>query len=219
MSWRWFLSRDCLLHPTTFWLLLLCYVPGTVYGYVWYGDQLAETWLFHPHWQIVFVPDSPTASLFFTLAVIWLKAQPKPPSRPWLRSVRGIVEALGVVTSIKYGVWATAVIFASAAQGTVLVWEHWMLVIGHLAMALCALAYARFFSFRSSALAAAAAWTFLNDTVDYRFGVFPWLPDTLMDDLTAVCLFTFCLTALSVALAAAARWLPGGMRERAGQPF
>ncbi|TFE30024.1 DUF1405 domain-containing protein [Cohnella luojiensis] len=207
MSWlKWLVSRSILLHPATLRLLMLIYVPGTVYGYYWYKDQLQRTWNDNPHWQIPFVPDSPTASLFFAIAVLWLWISPKPSRRGWVNGVRGIVEALGVVTSVKYGVWATAIIFAGQAQGDTLQWEHWMLIVGHSAMALTALFYARFFTFGGLALLAAAAWTFLNDTIDYRFDVFPSLPWQLDDDLFYVGLFTFVLTAVSVLAAAIAKF-------------
>jgi uncharacterized membrane protein YpjA len=186
--------------------MMLIYIPGTVYGYYWYKDQLAATWSEHPHWQIVFVPDSPTASLWFALAVLWLWISPDQPRSRWIRMLRGIVEALGVVTSVKYGIWATAIIFAGWSQGALLDAASWMLIIGHSAMALCALLYARFFRFGAVALLAAAVWTFLNDTIDYSFEVFPYLPSELYDDLMAVCLFTVLLTAISVISAALARF-------------
>ena len=208
MVWvRWLLSRNVLLHPTIFWLTMIIYVPGTIYGYYWYKDQLLQTWNEHPHWQLPFVPDSPTASLFFALALLWLWVAPRRSPRPWVNGIRGIVEALGVVTSVKYGIWATAVIVAGYAQGDILYWDHWMLMIGHTAMAIMALLYARFFTFGGMALLAAAAWTFLNDTVDYTFGVYPYLPSQLNDDVPYVAAFTFALTALSVLAAAIAKFV------------
>jgi uncharacterized membrane protein YpjA len=157
-------------------------------------------------WQIMFVPDSPTASLWFALALVWRLAQPGGPLRDepsgavssMFRRVRSLVEALGAVTSVKYGVWACVVILAGWAQGDEPRWEHWMLIVGHAAMAVCALLYARFFGFGRRALAIAALWTLLNDTVDYGFGVYPYLPAELEDDLAAVAAFTFALTGLSV---------------------
>ncbi|MBN2984285.1 MULTISPECIES: DUF1405 domain-containing protein [Cohnella] len=208
MSWKWFLSRGCLLHPTTLTLLMIFYVPGTVYGYIWYGGQLQDTWETHPLWQLPFVPDSPTASLFFAIAVLWLWLRPKPTGGGFWGGVRAIVEALAVVTSIKYGIWATAVIFAGAALGDQLVWQDWMLVASHTAMAVCACAYARFFRFGGWALGAAAFWTFLNDTVDYGYGVYPYLPRQLDPAyLQEVALFTFLLTAFSVMAGGLFRYL------------
>jgi uncharacterized membrane protein YpjA len=187
--------------------MMLIYFPGTIYGYYWYKDQIERVWHTNPHWQIPFVPDSPTASLFFALAVLWVWVAPKPSRFGWVNAIRGVVEALGVVTSVKYGVWATAIIFAGLAQGDTLQWEDWMLIVGHSAMAVTALLYTRFFTFGSMALVTAAAWTFLNDTIDYRFDVFPYLPTELYDDLFYVGLFTFLLTAISVLAAALAKFV------------
>ncbi|MBB6674115.1 DUF1405 domain-containing protein [Cohnella nanjingensis] len=211
MNLRAYLSRNILLHRTTMLLLMIFYIPGTIYGYYWYKDQLLDTWKWNPHWQIPFVPDSPTASLFFTIAALWLWIRPAPNRSALWGSIRSLIEALAVVTSVKYGVWASAIIFAGAAYGDQLVWEHWMLVASHLSMAVCAVLYARFFHFRAWALAAAAAWTFLNDTVDYGFGVYPYLPNELMDKLVPVAIFTFLLTALSVLIAGLSRFLPGAL--------
>lgn len=217
MGLRWLLSRHVLLHPATLWLMMLIYVPGTVYGYYWYKNQLYNVWHSNPSWQLPFVPDSPTASLFFALAVLWLWIAPELSRLRWLNGLRGVVEALGVVTSVKYGVWATAIIFAGQAQGDVLRWDHWMLIVGHSAMAVAALLYARFFTYGGIALLAAAAWTFLNDTIDYTFDVFPYLPEQLYDDLFYVGLFTFLLTALSVSAAALAKF--PFVRGSADKPF
>ena len=209
MNWRMYLSRAFLLHPTLLTLMLICYVPGTVYGYIWYGDQLVDTWNEYSHWLIPFVPDSPTSSLFFAIALIWLWVQPKQTVSPALRAVRSFIEALGVVTSIKYGIWACAIIFIGASQGDQLVWEDWMLVVSHGAMAICALIYARFFRFGWIALAFAAAWTFLNDALDYGVGIYPYLPYVLRDDVTGIAWFTFSLTVISIGCGAWARFAPG----------
>lgn len=40
---------------------------GTIYGYYWYRSQLSLT----PDIFLVFVPDSPTASLFFTIVFVF----------------------------------------------------------------------------------------------------------------------------------------------------
>jgi uncharacterized membrane protein YpjA len=142
-------------------------------------------------WQVIFVPDSPTASLFFCLALLLLLY---PPKRLGSALFQQFIEALAVVTSVKYGVWAVAIIFAGQAQGDVLAWQDWMLVASHTAMAVEALLFVRLFHYRWTALTGAIAWTLLNDTVDYTYGVFPWLPGELYDDLSAVELFTYLLT-------------------------
>ncbi len=46
--------------------LLVVNILGTIYGFIWYGNQLKETLpIFWP-----FVPDSPMASLFFVFVLI-----------------------------------------------------------------------------------------------------------------------------------------------------
>lgn len=198
MSIKQLWSRKFLGNRYILWLLFITNLLGTVYGYIWYGNQLKYTWQEGLIWQLIFVPDSPTASLFFTIALLLLLY---PPRRMLGMLAQQLIEALAVVTSVKYGIWAVAIIFAGQWQGDVLVWQDWMLVVSHTAMAVEALLYVRLFHFRRAALAVAIAWTLINDTVDYTFGVYPWLPSVLQDDLGAVEIFTFSLTLFSGLLA------------------
>nr|WP_221401230.1 DUF1405 domain-containing protein [Paenibacillus phyllosphaerae] len=194
------------------WLLFVVNTLGTIYGYIWYGEQLQFTLENHPAWQLVFVPDSPTASLFFTLSLLYLLFPLKPQAGLAARVLRQIIEALGVVTSIKYGIWAVAMILAGAAKGDQLVWQQYMLIVSHLGMAIEALLYARFFVFGRIAALAATCWLWLNDTVDYHYGVYPWLPEVLDEIVSTVrnftyglTLFSFLLTLLALALSWKAR--------------
>jgi uncharacterized membrane protein YpjA len=180
------------------WLLFLVNAAGTVYGYIWYGNQLVYTWENHPLWQIVFVPDSPTASLFFTLSLLYMLFPGKSGLQARPGVIRSLIEAMGVVTSIKYGIWAVTMIAASGAQGDPLQWQDYMLVISHLGMAVEALLYVRFMTFGRVAALAAACWLLLNDFVDYTFTVYPWLPDVLDDELGAIRTFTFGLSVFSL---------------------
>ena len=78
-----------LSHKSFLWILLFINLSGTVFGYDWYMWQLKIT---EPKFWI-FVPDSPTASLFFTLAIIgWLIG----------RNFK-LIEALALITLVKYG--------------------------------------------------------------------------------------------------------------------
>lgn len=195
-----FWDRAVLMNRTFLWLLLLVNTGGTVYGYMWYCNQLAYTYEHHPLWQLVFVPDSPTASLFFTLSILFLLYPPQRPGR-LLRGLRAVLEGLAVCTSIKYGIWAVAMIFAGAAQGDPLEWQHWMLVASHLGMALEALLYVRFMAFGRLGALAALLWLLLNDTMDYTYGIFPALSRALLDDLAAIERFTYGLSLFSFAVA------------------
>ncbi|ASA22901.1 DUF1405 domain-containing protein [Paenibacillus donghaensis] len=179
------------------WLLFIVNLLGTIYGYIWYGDQMEATAASSPLWLLPFVPDSPTASLFFTLALLLLLYPPKSIAGTVIRE---LVEALAVLTSVKYGIWAVGIIFAGAAQGDVLNWKDWMLVVSHTGMAVEALLYARFFAYRRM-LPLALFWTLANDFIDYSFGVYPWLPGVLDDDVVQVQYLTLLLTAFSTGLA------------------
>ncbi|WNS44518.1 DUF1405 domain-containing protein [Paenibacillus sp. MMS20-IR301] len=190
------------------WLLFIVNLLGTVYGYIWYGNQLVFTAENYPFWLLVFVPDSPTASLFFTAALLLLLYPPKGLKGTMLRQ---LIEALAVVTSVKYGIWAVSMIAAGGYQGDHVNWKDWMLIISHTGMAVEALIYARFFSFRRM-LPLALFWTFANDMVDYSQGVYPWLPSVLDDDVIAVQYFTIGLTLFSTLAA----WWFGGRTGSGG---
>ncbi|MCU6708332.1 DUF1405 domain-containing protein [Paenibacillus sp. J5C_2022] len=208
MGISFFWSRAFLLDRRFLWLLFIVNLLGTIYGYIWYGHQLQVTAATKPAWMLPFVPDSPTASLFFTLALLYLLFPPARLSK--LASAgRLIIEALAIVCSVKYGVWAVVMIFAGQAQGDVLNWQHYMLVASHLGMAAEALLYFRFMKARLGALAVAACWLFLNDTVDYTYGVYPYLPNELEDDVTTVKWFTVGLSAASFLCA----WLSLAFRK------
>jgi len=194
-----------LKHRGVLWLLFAVNFLGTIYGYIWYGNQLEFTAANYPLWLLPLVPDSPTASLFFTAAILWLLYPPKSITGSTMRS---LVEALAVLTSVKYGIWAVSIIAAGGYQGNELNWRDWLLIVSHSGMAIEALLYARFFQYRRM-LPLALIWTLLNDTVDYSYGVYPWLPGVLEDDVTEVQYFTFGLTFLS----AAAAWLASGRRR------
>lgn len=206
LSYFW--SREFLTNRYFLWLLFWCNALGTIYGYIWYGDQLEYTLAQQPLWQIVFVPDSPTASLFFTLSLLWILYKPK---SMLLNRIGHVVQALAVVTSVKYGVWAVSIIFAGWMQGGAQNWQDWMLIASHSAMAIEALLYVRFFGFRWGALVIAALWTLLNDTMDYTYDIFPWLPASLMDHLDGVRNFTVGLTLVSILCA----WLALRQAKRA----
>lgn len=205
-------GRPFLMNRGVLWTLFAVNLLGTIYGYLWYGDQLLFTIDNKPAWMIPFVPDSPTASLFFTLSLLYLLFPPERPSLPG-SVLRAVIEGMAAVTSVKYGIWAVVMIFAGAAQGDPLNWQHYMLVVSHLGMAVEALLYARFMQFGRMAAFAATLWLLLNDTVDYTFGVNPWLPKVLDDDMPAIRTFTYGLSLFSMLTV----WLAVAVRGRTGK--
>ncbi|MDF2668495.1 MAG: hypothetical protein K0R67_801 [Paenibacillus sp.] len=161
---------------------------------MWYGEQLKSTYETHGVGYLPFVPDSPTASLFFTIALLLLLM----PNPRWRNSfLGGLAVAFGTITSVKYGIWAVTMIFAGAAQGDILVWQDWMLVISHLGMALEAVLFIGLFTLRPLQLGLVVIWMLTNDFLDYHRGVYPWLPKVLRDDLASIEAFTLSLSLFS----------------------
>ncbi|WP_199614934.1 DUF1405 domain-containing protein [Paenibacillus alkalitolerans] len=208
LSFFW--SRAFLLQPWVLWTLFWVNALGTAYGYEWYRKQLVDTWYTIGEWLVPFVPDSPTASLFFTITLWFLirdlrhrraAAPALTTDAPAPISWRGVVEGLAVITQVKYGIWAVAIIFWGASQGNEIEWRQWMLVVSHTCMALEALLYMRFYRFTALSVAVGALWTLLNDTIDYTFGVYPWLPKQLWDDVPQVQTVTVALSALGIVCA------------------
>ena len=165
------------------WLLLFVNIIGTVYGYYWYRFQLAET----PKIFLLFVPDSPTASLFFVfvlIAFLW--------NRNW-----PLLEALAVVTLFKYGIWAVIMNFLVYFETGNLSIESWMLIISHGAMAIQGLLYIPYYRIKIIHIVIAAIWTMHNDVIDYVFKMMPSYSvlDQYMDKIGY---FTFWLSLLSL---------------------
>lgn len=167
-------------------LLFFINLGGTVYGYIWYESQLRIT---EPIF-LLFVPDSPTASLFFTLAVaawIW--------GRHWK-----LIEALALITLVKYGLWAVVMnIWTLVEVGTIGA-TGWMLVASHFLMAVQAILYLPKYAFGVWHIAIAAVWTLHNDVIDYVFGQMP-IYGRIMEHIHVIGYFTFWLSIACIALA------------------
>ncbi|MDF2636649.1 MAG: rane protein [Pelosinus sp.] len=167
-------------------LLLVVNIAGTVYGYYWYGWQLEDT----PGIFLAFVPDSPTASLFFVFVLIAFLMRKNWP----------LIEALAIVTLFKYGIWAVVMnMLVFLVQGE-LDWIGVMLIGSHLAMAVQGLLYAPFYRFKWWHLLVTAVWTLHNDVIDYVFFMMPRY-HMLNDYNQIIGYFTFWLSVFSIALA------------------
>ncbi|NWQ39795.1 DUF1405 domain-containing protein [Bacillus sp. EB106-08-02-XG196] len=166
-------------------LLLIINIAGTIYGYVWYGWQLKET----PAIFLIFVPDSPTASLFFVFVVAAFLLKKNWP----------LVEALAIVTLFKYGIWAVVMnLLVFFAQGE-LDWIGVMLIFSHFAMAVQAILYSPFYRFKWWHLIVTAIWTLHNDVIDYVFFMLPRYH--MLNEVTPeIGYFTFWLSMVSVGI-------------------
>lgn len=167
-------------------LLLIINILGTIYGYYWYGAQLATT---EPIFYI-FVPDSPTASLFFCFAIIgWL-----------LGKHFKLMEVLALVTLVKYGLWAVVMNLLTLVETGYIGWMGWMLVFSHFMMAVQAVLYIPKYRFQFGHVAVAAIWTLHNDVIDYVFGQMPYY--RILDQFASqIGYFTFWLSIACIAIA------------------
>jgi uncharacterized membrane protein YpjA len=141
------------------WFLLIVNFFGTIYGYYWYRYQITDT----PNWLRVFVPDSPTASLFlcFVLLGYILKQQ------------NGLLEAFAFVSLLKYGIWAVVMnLFVLVIENGLDITAY-LLIFSHAAMAIEAIILAPFFKVRRWQLLLASFWTLQDVIFDYVFNTMP----------------------------------------------
>ncbi|MCD7033384.1 DUF1405 domain-containing protein [Metabacillus sp. GX 13764] len=165
--------------------LFMINLLGTIYGYYWYIPQLVET----PPVFLAFVPDSPTASLFFTAVLLFFLFKKNAP----------LLEALAIVTLFKYGIWAVVMnLLVLLFEGS-LPWEGYMLIASHFGMAVQGILYSPYFRFKLRHLMITAVWTVHNDVIDYVFGMMPKYY-TLMSYMPQIGYFTFWLSILSIFL-------------------
>lgn len=178
--------RYILLDKRFITLLFIINLFGTIYGYIWYESQLAIT----PAIFLIFVPDSPTASLFFTIFLLFFLFGRNVP----------YIEALAIVTLFKYGVWAVVMnILTLIVEGS-LDWTGYMLMASHAGMAIQGLLYSPFYKIKVKHLLVAAVWTLHNDIIDYVFEMMPTY-GSLSIYMNEIGYFTFWLSIISIGLA------------------
>lgn len=163
--------------------LLIINFLGTVYGYYWYKWQLVDTPLIF--WA--FVPDSPTASLFFVVVLIAFLCKKHAP----------LFEALAAVTLFKYGVWAVGMNIAGGFVSDSLEWSNYLLIFSHSGMALEGLLFAPFYRIKPWHLIVASIWVLHDLMIDYVFGMIPRYP-VLYGYEHIIGYMTFWLTLLAI---------------------
>lgn len=168
-------------------LLMLFFINffGTIYGYLWYAGQLSMT----PAIFIPFVPDSPTASLFFTIVLLFFLLNRNTP----------YIEALAFMSLFKYGIWAVAMniltLFTSGSIG----WQGYMLIASHGGMAIQALLYIPNYRIELRHFAVASIWILHNDIIDYVYEMMP-IYSTLTVHLKEIGYATFWLSIVTIVL-------------------
>ena len=157
-----FLRRDVLA------LLIGFNAIGTIWGFVWYADQLRETpWYFWP-----LTPDCPLTSLCFLLFLWWVRE-----GKVWRKDWKAVVSWVAVLGSAKYGIWTVLVI----GQYIVYPGSHpdgqdWMLVASHLGLIAEGFIFRRQLPAIPTMYAAAMLWFLTNDYADWYLLVHPRLP-------------------------------------------
>ncbi|CAM5791699.1 DUF1405 domain-containing protein [Brevibacillus borstelensis] len=184
LLWEWFwqsLGKRWFL-----WTLFVVNLLGTIYGFIWYGNQLADT----PAYLRLFVPDSPTGSGLFTLVLLtYLLGRHIP-----------VLEALAGITNFKYGIWAVAIIIAGWMMGNPIRGTDIMLLVSHTGMAAESVLYARFYKLSWLPVGIAALWTLNNDFLDYVMDIHPWLPAVLDPYTGIIGLCTVLLSIVSISI-------------------
>ncbi|GEL76166.1 hypothetical protein TMU01_04010 [Tenuibacillus multivorans] len=177
--------RYLLMDRRFLYILLIINALGTIYGYIWYQYQLEVT----PTIFIPFVPDSPTASLFFVIVIIGFL----------IGKNFKLFESLAMLTLFKYGVWAVVMNVLTFIEDGEVTPAALMLIVSHGAMAIQGLLYAPFYKIEMPHLVFAGIWTIHNDVIDYVYGMMP-MYRTLTEYMPHIGYATFWLSILSIYL-------------------
>ena len=165
--------------------LLICNVLGTIYGYDWYSGQLYIT----PTYFLPFVPDSPTASLFLSIAIGLLL----------FNRSSSIIEALAFVTLVKYGVWAVIMnIIMFMIDGEITI-NGLMLLLSHGIMALQAFYFYPRFKITTIGFIVSFIWVLVNDYIDYVKMQFPYYK-FIASHVIEIGVLSICLSIISLFL-------------------
>lgn len=165
--------------------LLICNVLGTIYGYDWYSGQLYIT----PTYFLPFVPDSPTASLFLSIAIGLLL----------LNRSSSIIQALAFVTLVKYGVWAVIMnIIMFIIDGDITI-NGLMLLLSHGIMALQVFYFYPRFNITTIGFIVSFIWVLVNDYIDYVKMQFPYYK-FIASHVVEIGVLSICLSMISLFL-------------------
>lgn len=191
----------CSSNPWMFWLIWLVNVGNAIGAFIYYWPQLRET----PEYLWPWVPDSPMAAVYFTIAFTFI----------FLRRPKGFWSVLAIIGLVKYGLWS-GVVFTLywSASGYVLP-EHIYIVLTHLAMPVEAIFLLPTLRPMWRETLLAVAWYIFHDYLDYTLGIHSGLPNP--EQLAEVRTAAITLTLLpSVALVAYTWFVQRGTARPAG---
>lgn len=175
-----------LVHRQFLIALFIINLLGTIYGYIWYESQLLQT----PPIFLPFVPDSPTASLFFTIFLLFFMFGKNVP----------YIEALAITSLFKYGIWAVVMNILTLIVDGSIGWAGYMLIASHLGMAIQGLLFAPYYRIELRHLTVAGIVILHNDIIDYVFEMMP-IYGSLTSYMNEIGYFTFWLSIISIVIA------------------
>lgn len=141
--------------------LLVVNILGSIYGYYWYGDQLAST----PVLWWLFVPDSPLSTSLFSVSLVFFL----------FHKTLKFVPLLALGSLIKYGLWAVVINMDLLVAGEGFSWLNLMLSLSHLGMAGEGIIFLRQIKFSVEEIFLLSVWFICQDYVDYVIGLHPFL--------------------------------------------
>ncbi|NLU09964.1 MAG: DUF1405 domain-containing protein [Tepidanaerobacter acetatoxydans] len=143
-------------------LILFCInFIGSVYGFYWYRQQLSTT----PTLLKVFVPDSPTASLLFSMALLLII----------IKKPRPFVTLIACAWLIKYGLWAVIINTHFLLIGGNYTFTNFHLTLSHLGMAIEGFLFINKCHFNKKDIIVLTFLMIVSDAIDYGLGIHPWL--------------------------------------------
>lgn len=141
---------------------------GTIWGFIWYREQLVQTpWYFWP-----LTPDCPLTSFCFFLFLLWLRKGTR-----WRPDWKAAVSWIAVLGSLKYGAWTVIVLGQYILYpGSQPDWQDWMLVGSHLGLLAEGWIFRRQLPAMPTMYGAAMVWFLANDYADWLLMIHPRLP-------------------------------------------
>ena len=165
-------------------LLVSVNAIGSIWGFIWYKDQLLDTpWYFWP-----LTPDCPLTSFCFMLFLWWIRD-----GKPWKQGWKATVSWIGVLGAAKYGIWTVLVLGQYMLHpGSQPDFQDWMLVISHLGLLAEGILFRRQLPAMPTMYGAAMIWFVVNDYADWFLMVHPRLP--LPEEFSFAMWLSVCLT-------------------------
>jgi uncharacterized membrane protein YpjA len=150
-----------LKQPLSLRVLLIINLFGSFYGFYWYRQQLKIT----PGVLKLFVPDSPTASALFTIALFFIIIKKHKP----------FITLMACAWLIKYGLWAFILNTHFLLIGGNYNFTNFHLSISHLGMAIEGFLFLTDIPLRKDSIMFLLILMLVNDFLDYGIGIHPWL--------------------------------------------